>query len=380
MKYCKNCLYPDTKPQLNFDENGICDACQWSERKNTIDWSKRKEELEKILEKYRSKDNSRYDCLIPVSGGRDSHFQTYVILKEYGLNPLLVNFHPQDITEIGKKNLENLKKMGADCIEITPNPIIYKKLAKFGLVELGDFQWPEHIGIFTTPYQIAVAYKIPLIVWAESPSEVGSGPKDDKIYFLDRDYEEKYCAFFLDQIKPENMTEHGFNRSDLHPYIFPSKEEIDKIGIIGIFLGHYIKWDVFKQLELVKELGFQEDDQIKEGTYDSWENLDVKYTALHDYFKFLKFGFGRTTDHVSMEIRYGRMTREEGLDKVKKYEGKIPTRYLDEFLKDAEMTKEEFVQVCEKFTNKKLFKTDSDGNLLRDTEGNIEKIYYDNTD
>ena len=380
MKYCKKCFYPDTKPQLNFDENGVCDACKWSEAKNSIDWNKRKIELENILNKYRNKDGRRYDCLIPVSGGRDSHFITYVILKEYGLNPLLVNFHPQDTTDIGKKNLENLKKMGVDCIEMTPNPTISKKLAKFGLVELGDFQWPQHIGIFTTPYQIAVAYKIPLIVWAETPSEVGSGPKDDKIYFLDRDYEEKYCSFFLDKIKPENMTEHGFEYKDLLPYIFPSKQEIEDVGIIGIFLGHYIKWDVFKQLEIVKKLGFQEESQITEGTYDSWENLDVKYQGFHDYFKFLKFGFGRATDHVSMEIRYGRMTREEGLAIIKKYEGKIPTRHLDEFLRDAEISMDEFIEICEKFTNKKLFKTDSNGNLIRDNEGNIEKLYYDNSD
>jgi N-acetyl sugar amidotransferase len=380
VKYCKKCFYPDTKPQLNFDENGVCDACKWSEAKNSIDWNKRKIELENILNKYRNKDGRRYDCLIPVSGGRDSHFITYVILKEYGLNPLLVNFHPQDTTDIGKKNLENLKKMGVDCIEMTPNPTISKKLAKFGLVELGDFQWPQHIGIFTTPYQIAVAYKIPLIVWAETPSEVGSGPKDDKIYFLDRDYEEKYCSFFLDKIKPENMTEHGFEYKDLLPYIFPSKQEIEDVGIIGIFLGHYIKWDVFKQLEIVKKLGFQEESQITEGTYDSWENLDVKYQGFHDYFKFLKFGFGRATDHVSMEIRYGRMTREEGLAIIKKYEGKVPTRHLDEFLRDAEISMDEFIEICEKFTNKKLFKTDSNGNLIRDNEGNIEKLYYDNSD
>ena len=174
------------------------------------------------------------------------------------------------------------------------------------------------------------------------------------------------------------MVKYGFNLKDLKPYLFPSNQEIEQIGIIGIFLGNYIKWDIFKQLEIVKKLGFKEDDETKEGTYDSWENLDVKYTVFHDYFKFLKYGFGRTTDHVSIEIRYGRMTRERGLEQIKKYEGKIPLKYLDEFLKDAGISKEEFIQICEKFANKDLFKKDKNGNLLRDEKGNIEKIIYDN--
>ena len=158
MKYCKKCLYPDTKPQLIFDEDGICSACNNTKLKEKIDWKTKKEDFRKILEKYRSKDKTNYDCIIPVSGGKDSHYQTYVIKKEFGLNPLVVNFHPQDQTELGRKNLENLKKIGVDCIEFTPNPETYLKLARFGLKELGDFQWPEHLGIFSVPVQIAVKY------------------------------------------------------------------------------------------------------------------------------------------------------------------------------------------------------------------------------
>ena len=133
--------------------------------KEKIDWDQRRRSLKDILEKYKSKDGKGYDCIIPVSGGKDSHYQAYVIKEEFGLNSLLVNFHPLDFTEIGRKNLENLKGLGLDCIEFTANPIIYNKMAQFGLKELGDFQWPEHIGIFTVPVQIAVRYKIPLVIW-----------------------------------------------------------------------------------------------------------------------------------------------------------------------------------------------------------------------
>ena len=135
MRYCKRCLYPDTKPQLIFNQDRICSACINYEKKKTIDWDKKRKEFKEILEKYRSKNKTNYDCIIPVSGGKDSHYQTYVIKKEFGLNPLVVNFHPHDQTELGKENLENLKKIGVDCIEFSPNPEIYLKLARFGSVQ-----------------------------------------------------------------------------------------------------------------------------------------------------------------------------------------------------------------------------------------------------
>lgn len=378
LKYCKRCLYPDTKPQLVFNSEGICSACINFEKKSQIDWNAKRQELKNIFEKYRSKDNNNYDCIIPVSGGKDSHYQTYVAKNEFGLNPLVVSFHPLDQTPLGRKNLENLKKLGVDCIEFSPNPTVYNKLAKFGLVELGDFQWPEHIGIFTVPVQIAVKYRIPLILWGENPQFEYGKPTDLEKEILDKEWNEKHGGYFLDKIKPKDMTRYGFDLKDLKPYLYPSDEEIKSVGVTGIFLGTYIKWDIFKQLEIVKKLGFSEDSEIREGTYDSWENLDVKFTSFHDYFKFLKFGFGRATDHASIEIRYGRITRQKGLELVKKHEGKIPVKYLDEFLKAAEISYDEFIEICDKFTNKELFKKDQNGRLLRDKDDNIEKITYDN--
>jgi N-acetyl sugar amidotransferase len=378
MRYCIKCLYPDTKPGLGF-KDGVCDACRYVEVKKKIDWTKRREELKIMLDKYRSKDGSRYDCIIPVSGGKDSHYQTYLIKEEFGLNPLLVNFHPHDFTETGRKNIENLKRLGADCIEFSANPKVYDKLSRFGLLELGDFEWPEHIGIFTVPVQVAVAYKIPLIVWGEN-SQMEYGGSDPERVFLDKEWNEKHGGYFRDKVKPEDMTKYGIDKRDLRPYLYPSDEEIASVGVTGIFLGHFIKWDIFELLETVKKLGFNTFPEKREGTYDNWENLDTHYTVYHDYFKFLKYGFGRATDHASIEIRHGRMTREEGLKLVKQYEGKIPRKNLDAFLKDADLTWDEFLKVCEKFTNKSLFKTDKNGNLIRDKNGDIEKLYYDNID
>ena len=371
MKYCKKCLYPNTKPQLQFDERGICSACNNYKLKDEVDWGKKKVDLLHILDKYKSKDGSKYDCIIPVSGGKDSTFQTYTIKETFGLNPLAVNFHPHDQTEIGRKNLENLKQLGVDCIEFSPNPIVYSKLAKFGLVELGDFQWPEHIGIFTVPVQVAVRYKIPLIIWGENPQlEYGQPTNIDTDTILDREWNEKNGGYFLDKIKPKDMTKYGFKTKELIPYIYPSDDDIRRIGVTGIFLGSYIKWDLFKQLDFVKELGFSENDELKEGTYDKWENLDVYFTVFHDYFKFLKYGFGRTTDHASIEIRYERITRAQGIELIKKHEGKIPRKYLDKFLKSADISEQEFHDICDKFTNKEIFLTNEDGSIKKDDEKN----------
>ena len=376
MRFCKKCLYPDTKPQLNFDDNGVCDACRWAEQKEKVDWDSRKKDLAAILEKYRSKDGSRYDCIIPVSGGKDSHFQAHIIKNEFGLNPLLVNFVAIDLIPLGRKNIENLKKLGVDYIEFTPNPITYRKMEKYGLMELGDANWPEHVGIFSVPIQVAVAYKIPLIVWGENPQMEYGG--HDSSTVLDKKWLENFGGFWLDKVKPQIMTKHGVDLKYLKPYIYPSDEEINQVGITGIFLGQYIKYDIYKQLEIVEKLGFSRNPEPKEGTYTDWENLDTKYTGMHDYFKWVKYGFGRATDHASIDIRAGRITRQDGLKLVKQYEGKIPEKYMDDFLKDMEITREEFYEIVNKFANKDIFKKDVNGNLLRDERGNLQKIHYDN--
>ena len=377
MKYCKKCLYPDTKPLLTFDENGICAACKTPEKKDKIDWDSRREDLKIILEKYRSKDNTRYDCIIPVSGGKDSTFQVHTIVNEFGLKPLLVNFHPRDLIPLGRKNIENIKNIGVDCIEFTPNPHIYKKMEKFGLTELGDVNWPEHLGIFTIPFQVAVAYQIPLIIWGENPPmEYGGGGASGMT--MDKEWLEKNGGFWFDKIKPTIMTEHGIDINDLKAYNYPSDEDLKRVGVKGIFLMQYIKYDLDKVLETVEKIGFTRSPERKEGTYTNWENLDTKFTGMHDYFKWIKYGFGRATDHASLDIRAGKITRDEGLKLVKEFEGKIPEKYMDDFLEDMAITREEFYKIVDKFTNKELFKTDVNGELIRDENGNIEKLVYDN--
>ena len=383
IKYCRHCVYPETKPDLSLDENGICDACRFVDVKDTTNWDLRRKELAEIFEKFKNKDGSNYDCVIPVSGGKDSTFQAYVVKEEFGLNPLCVSYHLPEFTDLGRKNLENLKKLGVDCLEFTPNPEICKKMQKIALIEFGDAQWPEHFGIFTVPVQVAVRYNIPLIVWGEnSQAEYGGPLKDMENKYLDSKWCEQYGTRVGGQsnsfVGPEVMLKHGIDRKFLNPYIYPSDEEIKQVGVTGIFLGSFIRWNIKEQLKKVRDLGFTLHDGPSEGTFTNYENLDNKIQGIHDYFKWLKFGYGRATDNASVQIRLNCINREEAMKLVKEHEGKLPERYLDEFLKQWDMSRDEFLQITEKFTNKELFKKDEKGNLIRDEFGNIEKINYDN--
>lgn len=370
---------PSTRPDTVFYEDGVCDACKSSELKEKIDWDERRKQLAQILEKYRSKDGSRYDCLIPSSGGKDSHYQTYVIVKEFGLRPLVVTWTPCNQTALGKKNIENLKRLGVDYIEFTGNPHVYRKLVKEGFKRVGDCCWPEHVGIFTVPVQVAVNYKIPLIIWGENPQLEYGGPEKSRFSInLDRRWLEEFGGLLGNRVQ-DMIGFEGLTKQDLLPYIYPSIEELEKVGVAGIFLGSFIKWDARRQLEIIKKCGFSVNEEgPQEGTYTNYENLDCKYVGLHDYLKFVKFGFGRATDHACIDIRNKRLSREEGLELVKKYDGKVPRKYLAEFLKEMEMGEEEFFKIIDSFTNKSIFKKDENGNLIKDKEGNLIKNNYDN--
>jgi hypothetical protein len=174
------------------------------------------------------------------------------------------------------------------------------------------------------------------------------------------------------------MLKHGIDRKFLNPYIYPSDEEIKRVGVTGIFLGYFLRWNIKEQLKKVRDLGFTLHDGPSEGTFTNYENLDNKIQGIHDYFKWLKFGYGRTTDNASVQIRLNWINREEAMKLVKEHEGKLPEKYLDEFLKQWDMSRDEFLQITEKFTNKELFKKDENGNLIRNEFGNLEKINYDN--
>ncbi len=381
MHYCTRCVMPDTKPDLILDAQGVCNACRSYENRKSVDWDARRNELMTIVERYRSATGSKWDCIVPVSGGKDSTFQV-VRMRQLGLNPLCITATTCDLSDIGRKNIQNLKNTGVDLIEVSPNPVVRRKLNRIGLRQVGDVSWPEHVGIFTIPVRAAVDFNLPLLVWGEnSQNEYGGPAAASKDNVLTRRWLEEFGGLLglrvSDMIGVEGMT-----ARDMILYTYPSDEELKRVGVTGIFLGHYLPWDGYSNALIAQAHGMTTYSNVIEGSLVNYENLDNYQTGIHDYFKYLKFGFGRASDMASLHIRRGRMTRQDGIELVRKHDGAFPWSYLgkslEDILDDIDLDMDEFMKICDRFTNKRLFRTDSNGKLIRDKRNNLEKINYDN--
>lgn len=381
LTYCKHCVMPDTKPDLHLDEHGVCNACRSYEARKAVDWDARYLDLLKVLEKYRRPDGSHWDCIVPVSGGKDSTYQV-VRMLQLGLNPLCVTSSTCDLSPLGRANIENLKRLGVDHIEFSPNPHVRAKLNRVGLTQVGDISWPEHVGIFTIPVRAAVQFNVPLIVWGEnSQNEYGGPAAAAENNVLNRRWLEEFGGLLGMRVS-DLIGQEGIEAKHLIPYTYPTDEELQRVGVTGLFLGHYIPWDGLSNTLIASANGFQSYHKVVEGSMVNYENLDNHQTGIHDYFKFLKFGFGRATDLACLHIRRGRLTRRDGLEAVKRLDGIFPSEYLGKPLKDIlrplELTEGDFIRICDKFTNKKIFKRDVSGALLKDRDGNLTKINDDN--
>lgn len=381
IRYCVRCVMPHTKPDLRLDDEQVCNACRSYEKRAEIDWAERRRDLETVLAKYRSPDGSNWDCIIPVSGGKDSTYQV-VRMLQLGMNPLCVTATTCDLSEIGRANIQNIKNLGVDYVETSPNPVIRRKLNRIGLTEVGDISWPEHAGIFTMPVRAAVAYNVPLLVWGENSQNEYGGPAaaaDNNV--LTRRWLEEFGGLLGLRVS-DLAGQDGIEDRHLIPYTYPTDADLARVGVTGIFLGHYLPWDGYSNALLSQAYGFRTTEALVEGSIVNYENLDNHQTGIHDYFKFLKFGFGRATDIACLHIRRGRITREDGMHLVRKHDGRFPWTYLgkplEEILEPLEMSVDEFVAVCDRFTNKQLFVTDARGNLVKDRHGNLTKLNYDN--
>ena len=381
LRYCVRCVMPHTKPDLRLGADGVCNACSHFDARTAIDWDARHAELIAITNRYRSADRSNWDCIIPVSGGKDSTYQVIRMLQ-LGMNPLCVTATTCHLSDIGRANLNNIRELGVDLVEFSPNPLVRRKLNRIGLSEVGDISWPEHVGIFTIPVRAAVQYGVPLIVWGENSQNEYGGPAaaaDNPV--LTRRWLEEFGGLLgmrvsdmvgIDQIEPRHLI----------PYSYPSDAELERVGVTGIFLGHYLPWDGYTNALIAQASGFKSVTGTVEGSIVNYENLDNLQTGIHDYFKFLKFGFGRATDIACLHVRRGRITRDDALAMVKRHDGKFPATYLGvplaTILDPLDLSVEQFTEICDRFTNKAIFKTDSAGALIRDRHGNLSKQNDDN--
>ncbi|MDB5255826.1 MAG: Pseudaminic acid biosynthesis protein PseA, possible Pse5Ac7Ac acetamidino synthase [Chitinophagaceae bacterium] len=378
IRYCKKCVFPETKPDLHFNDEGICSACVAAAQKDKgIDWEKRKEDFFQIIQHYKKKPGETgYDCLIPVSGGKDSTYQAYFMKEVCGMNPLCVCFETTAVTELGKKNLDNISKMGIDVVYFKKNYNAYRSMVVEGFKRVGDEMWPNHLGIFTIPVNFAVKFNIPLLIWGENPQQEYGGPLESiQTRQLNRKWMEEFGGLLGNRIQ-DMVGVDGLTEKELTPYFYPSDEDIERVGVVGLFLGHYFFWDARKQLDIVMERGFAiKEDGPVEGTYTNYENLDEKMHGLHDYLKFVKYGFGRATDHACIDIRNNRLSRAEGVKLVKQYDGKYPHLSVATFIAYSGMSKEQIDKIIDSFTNTMLFERDEKGIFKRDEQGNLVRKF-----
>lgn len=340
LTYCVRCCMPESNEGIKFDEMGICQACQSAEQKIHIDWTERERELRKLLDHHKSLNND-YDCLVPISGGKDSTFQLHVITKIYGMRPLAVTFSHNWFSETGKYNLQNaIEKFDVDHIMFTPNRALVNKLARESLFQIGDSCWHCHSGVGAFPLQVAVKYKIPLLIWGESIADMsGRATHYDPVLKFDRDYFTKVSA----KVYPEGMVSDKITLRELAPFRLPSYEEVEELGVIGIHLGDYLFWDDERQMEFVRDVYDWREDKV-EGTYKRYKSVECRMAGVHDYTKFLKRGFGRGTDHASIDVRAGLLTRDEAFELAKRHDSERPEA-LDFYLQITGFTEEEFEAV-----------------------------------
>jgi len=340
IKYCTRCCVPETQEGVQFDEMGVCTACRSSEEKMHIDWTAREKQLRKILEEAKSKSGTAYDCILPISGGKDSFFQAHVLVKVYGLKPLAVTFNQNWVSETGFYNLQRcLEVFDLDHLQFTPARGLVNRLAKKSLGAIGDACWHCHSGVGAFPLQIATRFKIPLLVWGESIAENdGRASYTSPGHKFDRDYFTKVSA----KLTADEMIGGDLSAKDLHPFELPSYDEIESTGVWGIHLGDYLFWDDERQTEWIREVyGWRETEM--EGAYKGYKSAECIMAGVHDFTCYLKRGFGRSTWQASVDVRNGLLTRQEGFDLIRHHDQERPEA-LDYYLKITGLSEDEFYE------------------------------------
>jgi N-acetyl sugar amidotransferase len=354
MIYCKRCLYPSNHPYgMIFDDDGICMGCRVHEEKDVLDWDSRFKKLEQIAHtNSKIMGTKNFDCIIPVTGGGDSYFIVHVAKNLLGMNPLLVNYNSHYNTKLGIRNLANLSTVfDCDIVTSTLSPNHLKKITNQSIKQYGSMYWQALAGYTTFPVQTAIRFRIPLIIWGVHPwsEQTGMFSHIDEVEMSHRCRKEHA----LMGISAEDLVHSDSNvaRSDVQPFIYPYDNELEAVGVRGIYLSNYIRWDSKTQHELmIEQYGYETSKQQR--TFNTYEDVHCFHSAgLHDFIKYLKYGYSKVTDHASREIRLKRMTRKTGIEMVKKYSEKEPED-LDLFLKWIGMNKDDFYLHINKFRDK----------------------------
>ena len=357
INYCKKCVIPNTRPEIHFDKKGICSACNNAKTKKKIDWSKRKIDFFKILKKHKEiNKNNDYDCIVPVSGGKDSVYQLYQMKKKFKMRPLAITWKTMARTQQGEKNLAALKSIGVDHIDFTINPKIINEITKKSFFKFGDSSYIDHLCIYNLIPNLAIKFKIALVVWGENMYfEYGGRNKKS----IQRTQNSKLINehHILKSHLAEKWLSRNISKKDLSSFSTPNEKKLKAIKYEPIYLGYYFPWDIKQNYKIAKKVGFRarESGPIM-GLY-SESDVDCMNIVIHHYFKWLKFGFNRVTDHASNEIRKKRLTRDKAVKLISKFDGlKPPKEYIKNFCKQINITEKKFWEIVNKFRNKKIWK------------------------
>jgi N-acetyl sugar amidotransferase len=346
LKRCTRCLLPETHETIVFDEEGVCNICRQNEYKNTqIDWTTKKSQLDSLIETYRGRYD--YDCIIPFSGGKDSTWTLYYLVKEYGIKPLVVRF---DHGFLRPNLIENttrvLRKLGVDFHTFTPNWKIVQKLMLQSFLEKGDFCWHCHTGIFSYPMWVAIRYEVPLIFWGEPSAEYTSYYSYDQPEEVD---EKRFNRYVNLGINSEDMLvrlEGLADERDLKPFKYPPLKELRRIKYRSVCLGSYVPWDVKRQYQIIQdELGWQGDRVENVPPGYEYEKIECYMQGVRDYIKYIKRGYTRPSHLAAIDLRNNRLNTEEAIKMIDRYEGKRPPS-LDLFLEYTGLSEEEFLEIA----------------------------------
>lgn len=357
--FCKKCVTSNQRPRVIFDSEGICSGCRNSEfYKNNIDWNQREEELCKLLDQHRSFDGS-WDVVVPSSGGKDSAFVAHQLKYKYGMNPLTVTWSPLIYTNIGFKNFQSLRDSGFSNILSSPNGKLHRELARLSFEEFGDAFHVFVLGQVSFAFHIAIKFNIRLVMFGENGEAeyVGNPEAVNKPYIPSEDFTKLYFkGSTLDELveyglKNKRYFSKDIKKSDLDFYKPPSPKDLKNANINGkYFFGYFKKWSPQENFFYAAEhTGFKPNTERTEGTYSKYASIDDKLDGMHYYMKYIKFGFGRTTDDASQEVRDGRITREEAISLVKRYDGEFPEKYFHDFLDYLGISNVEFWENVDKW-------------------------------
>jgi N-acetyl sugar amidotransferase len=346
VQFCRTCTISNQRPRITFDEHGVCSACRYAEyKKERVDWNEREKELIALCDRFRRNDGS-FDVIVPCSGGKDGAFVAHQLKYEYGMNPLTVTWAPLLPTEIGRKNLDAFIDSGFTHLKGSADGKVCRKLTYLSFKYLGDPFQPFIYGVTNFPLRIASRFGISLIMYGEN-GEVEYGGDMKNAFRPSRDIEDHNKHYFAG-MPPEVWAEHGVTPADLYPFRAPDIEEIRKNKTEIHFMGYYKHWDPQENFYYaINNTGFTPNPERSEGTYSKYASLDDKIDGFHYYLGFVKFGIGRATSDSAHEIRDQKITREEGVALVKRYDGEFPAKYLQEFLEFCSMSEREFLEIVD---------------------------------